>query len=182
MWSGRSLCSRLCCHKWGPRKRLTLTSNGWGDSDNQTQNVQSYTILPVSPAKAYYVEGTINGQATDFLVDTGAAVTLISKKLWCESTNGRLDNRRLTAVAGTPLKVEGWAITQLTIGPETVQHQVCVVDGLTTDAILGLDILEFQEYTIDAKHRLLHLNQQGTSVKLVSRKPQKSVIDVVIAV
>ena len=115
MWSGRSLCSRLCCHKWGPGKRLTLTSNGWrreGDSDNQTQNVQSYTILPVSPAKAYYVEGTINGQATDFLVDTGAAVTLISKKLWCESTNGQvyqLDNRRLTAVAGTPLKVEGWA-------------------------------------------------------------------------
>ena len=120
------------------------------------------------------MEGTINGHATNFLVDTGAAVTLISKKLWCESTNERvyqLDNRRLTGVDGTPLKVEGWASTQLTIGPETVQHQVCVVDGLTTDSILGLDFLELQECTIDAKHRL---NQRGMSVKLVSRKPQKS--------
>ena len=47
-----------------------------------TGTSEAISLLPVSPASAYTITGTVNKVPATFTVDMGTAVTLLSKGLW----------------------------------------------------------------------------------------------------
>ena len=48
---------------------------------NETHN-PVVNVYPVDPASSFRVDGKINGRPVSFLLDTGAAVSLIRKDIW----------------------------------------------------------------------------------------------------
>ena len=44
-------------------------------------------FLAVNPASAYHIVGTINGISIKFMLDTGAAVSLINEDTWNKLAN-----------------------------------------------------------------------------------------------
>jgi hypothetical protein len=132
--------------------------------------VITYTVSPVSPAKAYYVHGTMNNCPTKFLIDTGAAVTLMFEELWNQSGRKELSplsTKMLVGVDGSPLDVEGSAVVGLSLGTERFHHEIIVVKGLTTRAIIGLDFLEKHGCVVDTSNRsLIFRHRQNNTVPL----------------
>ena len=129
------------------------------------------SIFPVNPVPAYNVNVFVNNQPAKFVLDTGAAVTLLQKGIWDQmrQTEVALDpwtGQRLVGVEGTPLQVCGTVQVRLRLGEETFQMRVVVVDGLTVDVILGLDFLEAHSCTVDIGKKTLHFTNRGTSVTL----------------
>ena len=81
-----------------------------------------------------------------FLVDTGAAILLISEATWkdlppecCKLE--QWTHQALTGVEGSPLHVLGAAAIQIEIGSQHFNIVVGVVKGIAVQAILGLDFL-----------------------------------------
>ena len=70
----------------------------------------------------------------------------------------------LVGVEGTPLHVCGTVQVELRLGEETFQPIVAVVNGLTVDAIQGLDSLEAHSCPVDIGKKTLHFTNCGTSV------------------
>ena len=97
----------------------------------------------------------MNGTPLSLLVDTGAAVTLMSKETWDDirpTTNGKLKpwfERQLVSVDRTALQVFGSMEAELTLGSRKFQSEIIVVSPLTTQAILGVDFLKEYEAQID---------------------------------
>jgi hypothetical protein len=130
-------------------------------------------ISLVTPTGGYHVEGTINGKETSFLVDTGAAVTLMRKDMWDEinSTEGEdlkpWADRRLVSVDGTPLQVYGCSSVNLTLGGRLCLADVVVVSPLTTTAILGLDFLRKYKVTVDMGSSMFNLGSHSLKLQEV---------------
>ena len=106
------------------------------------------TISVVTPTGGYRVDGKINRIPISFLLDTGAAVTLIREDVWSRINSGgqvRLEpwsEQRLVSVDGSPLDVFGQTEVELDLGRCVFQMTVVVVSPLTTEAILGLDFFK----------------------------------------
>ena len=102
-----------------------------------------------------------------FLVDTGAAVSLLNSTVW----------RKLTAKAS--LRLEPWLGARLVearlplviFGTATISTSVVVVDALTTEGILGMDFLRQHQCTIDIPGNCLLLAHQGIKVQLQGSYP-----------
>ena len=101
-----------------------------------------------------------------FLVDTGAAVTLLRKDTWDdlhnESTTGLQPwtGNPLVSVDGTSLRVHGQSRINLSLGGHQYPTDVMVVSPLTTGAILGLDFLKKHGVTIDLGISQLNLRDK----------------------
>ena len=159
----------------GPKTRATgklTTLNTPGQVfEGEVGMADSIGICPVNPIPAYKIQGQIRNQAADFVLDTGAAVTLVRKELWelsklqgmeLEEWNGK----QLVGVEGTPLHVCGIAQVQISLGGRCFQSQVVIVSGLTADAILGLDFLEANGCTINLGKKTLHFQDCNLSLSL----------------
>ena len=97
-------------------------------------------------------------------------VSLLDKEVWDKIKSIAEDlkavsNHWLVGVDGIPLKVLGSITTPLSISDINFSHRFIVAEGLTTDAILGLDFLETNKCVLDlAKGRIVIADQ---SVALV---------------
>ena len=127
---------------------------------------------PNQPISDYDLSLHVNDTPASCLVDTGAAVSLISKQLWDRleqrPTLGRAD-RKLVGVQGVPLKVCGATRVSLKFGDADTTHpaEVHVVDGITSDVILGRDFLKQNNCSVHlGAHNQLHLGTGGTTVCL----------------
>ena len=84
-----------------------------------TQKPRDLIISVITSTGGFRLERLIYGQAISFLVDTGAAVTLMRKDTWDQVTQGqKVDlepyrEQQLVSVDGTPLQVYGHASTQI---------------------------------------------------------------------
>ena len=93
----------------------------------------------------------------NFLVDTGASVTLIDVRLWRKlivpRTGCNLDKvaDEFVLADGSPLKVEGQLEIQLWWGRRSFKHDVVIADLGQEHAILGLDFLERYEAQLDLR-------------------------------
>lgn len=133
-------------------------------------------ISPVNVADTLHVDVKLFGNTCSFLVDTGAAVSLISLDVWKQLsapvTLEPLVKQRLVSVSGSPLEVAGSARVTIVIGGTGFEVTVIVVDGVAAEGILGLDFLQLHQCSIDIDKRLLYLQNASIQVQLDSRKPR----------
>ena len=81
-----------------------------------------------------------------FLVDTGSALTILRRDTWemCKKSGQQLTpwcQSKLVGAEGSQLHVFGSAIITLNLEGEIFDLSVVVIDPLTSEAILGLDVL-----------------------------------------
>ena len=125
-------------------------------------------VSPVLTSDTILVDVQLFGHPFSFLIDTGAAVSLIHLNTWkrCASSDILLQPspRQLVSVTGAPLQVLGTARVALHIQNTPLECDLLVVDGLTTDGILGLDFLRRHQCVID--FQLKTLNFTGTPISI----------------
>ena len=116
---------------------------------------------------SFQVAGKLNNTPPSFDVDTGAAVTLISRELWDKAgTQGwhgigggqrnSKDHLRICSCG--------------TLAQASFPMRVIVVERITTEAILGMDFLTANDCTIHAGKKL-EFPSLGVSVPLTSHIP-----------
>ena len=81
-----------------------------------------------------------------FLVDTGSALTILRRDTWekCKKPGQQLIpwcRSKLVGAEGSQLHVFGSALITLNLEGEIFELSVVVIDPLTSEAILGLDVL-----------------------------------------
>ena len=141
---------------------------------------------PVSPSVTYkvstvagelfkYAKVIVNSATTYALIDTGAAVTVVSESFFQSRAHSELMKRpmnvRFVGAGGEPLSITGMARINIAIGSIRTQMIVYVCKNLTEDCILGLDFLQDHQCIVDYKHKTLAAG--NASVQLL-RRPDSS--------
>ena len=130
-----------------------------------TGNTISITL--VNPALTLHVDVNVFGCHHPFLVDTGAAITLMDSSLLKQNGTAALQpitRHKLVGVSGMPLHTLGSTIIEIKVKGISLQVPVVVVEGLTADGILGLDFLKAHRCRIDIESQTLHLQQPAISI------------------
>lgn len=127
--------------------------------------------IDISPVTGgYRLQGTVNGVGVTLLVDTGAAVTLLRKDVWSQTTTtAKLEpwpGPSLVSAGGTPLTVHGCTHLDLSLGGNTFSTNFVIVSPLTSEAILGIDFLQEQQAQIDLGRGSLSLLKNGSNIRL----------------
>ena len=113
----------------------------------QDETPTSICHVPAGLSGGMSVAGAIDGMPVDFLIDTGAAVSLLSEPLArrlgvTDAELGQVDPRvQLCGAGGAVLDVIGTAVVQLTIKDTRCLHEIRVVQKLRHPCILGRDVL-----------------------------------------
>ena len=111
-------------------------------------------LFTINPHAAFHINGVINSYTVHFMLDTGAAVSLLGTYTWNKikgtSTLAPWTNPGLVGVGGTPLRVSGTATLQLELGGRQYLVEMVVAD-LRTEGILGLDFLETNKCAIETE-------------------------------
>ena len=112
-------------------------------------------VVTFSRGTGLVVVGQVDNRPVKFLVDTGASITVISKAN-DDMTSGNLNpvEFEVVQVNGDPMPVMGQKVTEITLGPLRVSHQVVVAD-VKDDAILGIDFLTQHDCKLDLSSQLL---------------------------
>ena len=89
-------------------------------------------------------------------MDTGSALTILRRDTWerCKEPQQQLVpwcQSKLVGAEGSQLRVFGSAVVKLNIEGENLDLSVVVIDPLTSEAILGLDVLT--QCTVDLSHQ-----------------------------
>ena len=82
-----------------------------------------------------------------FLVDTGAGVSLLWGDVWNRAVSGNTKmelrgTHKLVGVDGIPINVWGTVSAKVSLETLTFKQQFAIADGITAEAILGMDFLE----------------------------------------
>ena len=135
----------------------------------QNQGQCTASLLAVNPVCAYHVAGSIYGVQVCFMLDTGAAVSLLPKDVWDKTGRGHQltpwTGPRLVGVKGTPLKVHGAATMEITLAAKSFQVDFVGVAVLRTQSILGLDFMEDNHCVVNAGQKTLHLRGLGVPIQ-----------------
>ena len=124
--------------------------------------------MSVSGNCGLVIIGEINCQPLKFFIDTGAGVTLISKGIFQQMSQGVEGSLQevpfdVCGAGGSQLEVLGKDIMEITIGPLEVLHEVIVAD-IEADGILGIDFLSTHKCKVDLAGQ--HLTIHGMEVAL----------------
>ena len=129
-------------------------------------------ISPINATDTLTVDVQLFGHTFSFLVDTGAAVSLIQASTWkrCVPDSQILEpsTQRLVSVTGAPLQVAGTTTIVLNVQGMSFEAKVLIVEGLTTDGILGLDFLQFHKCSINIHKRCLYFSGLRVQIPLSS--------------
>ena len=112
-----------------PGKLPTLGAVSRTHEGNDNEAHETINILPLTTTAAFRISGQVLGSTVSFLLDTGAALTLVRKDVWDSLglTRPRLEpwsGLRLVSVDGNPLSVLGCAQTQLNLAGEEFQKRI----------------------------------------------------------
>ena len=104
------------------------------------------------------------GVHTEWLVDTGCNITLISEEIYhlipkLDRPQLEPHNSTLRMADGSPLAVLGDATLPLTVGDLTIMHKVTVAKYLE-GGIIGMNFMNSSDVCIDIKNGKLSLNGQ----------------------
>ena len=117
----------------------------------------------------------VNGKVTSALIDTGSHYSIITEEKAKEFGQINTSRRKpaLQGVTGSPLRLLGSIQLDVEVGTEgTVKHWVAVVPKsyLTTDILLGCDILKRSAFLWDVKNRTLVWGKRPYPVRVVNHK------------
>ena len=171
LWSRRTLCERL--PQQGPGKRATsaalsqATESRMQEAQDNTSNCRKQAqeslnaiptlIQPGTSTSSFLLQIEANGMDASCLIDTGAAVSLISHGLWRklqgEDTQLTLykTDHELVGVQGAPLKLLGECCIEVAFNglDRTISTPVLVAEMVTSDVILGRDFLRRNRCTVE---------------------------------
>ena len=185
-----SFIQRMCstpCPKTAAGKLQTLSPTVMGhlaEGNNYvTHDKGTVTLSSVNPAVAYHV--SLYGHTSLFLLDAGAAVSLIHSALWTRCCSNVSLQRsflvhQLMGVTDNPLTVRGAATLSLVIGKDTFHTPVLIVDDLTEDGIIGIDFLQTQHCTLNFQAQSLHFPDQHFKLDLQSTSCSMVTINAVL--
>ena len=132
---------------------------------------QIFFVSPISSTVAYKISTLINNLPVSFVLDTGAAVTILHRETWekikmPKSQLTTWTGQNLIGVEGTPLQVLGCSEIPVEIEGKTFSMKVIVVSSLTAEAIMGMDFLEANNCKIDLKQKALCFPDRNLCVPL----------------
>ena len=113
---------------------------------------------------SYHLEGFLASIPLEFIIDTGAPVSLLRMSTWRQAFHrdsslvmDKWDGERLVGVRGTPLNIVVVNHTKLHLTgiPTPLDASMLVVEGLAVEAILGLDFLERHKCAIGCEHKTI---------------------------
>eukprot|EP00731_Ephydatia_muelleri_P012465 Em0006g1359a len=121
-------------------------------------------------------------RASQCLIDTGAAVSLLSVNVWQRVAGcGRVlppiekwTGQTLVGVNGSALSVKGVAGLPLSLEGNIFNVPFVVTDDILVEAILGLDFVESNHCVIDCGHRNLTFPSRRLSLKLLPQGSSKT--------
>ena len=123
------------------------------------------------------VQGTIASTPIKLLLDTGAAVSLLSSKKWREIENTRVPivmqpwpGEKLVGVNGTPLSVRACIHAPLCIGGTQFDGSFVIASDLWVEAIVGLDFIRAHKCVIDCSNNTISFKSADVSVELLPPK------------
>ncbi|KAL5496456.1 hypothetical protein EMCRGX_G012740 [Ephydatia muelleri] len=132
--------------------------------------------LSVTCGVSYSVKGVIGVVAIAFVVDTGAAVSLIRKDVWTQLVNRdstlvleQWSGKKLVGVNGASLSICGCGNIQVLFKGTPFMVTCIVTDDITIEAILGLDFLEANSCVIDCGQKVLTFPSQKLSIPFLSK-------------
>ena len=101
-------------------------------------------LLTVNPTAAYHIKGFVNLYPVYFMLDTGAAVSLLNTQLWdvikgsCNKLT-ELHKPELVGVGGAPITARRTTKLNVNFNGQTFILNVVVADMGKTETIVGLD-------------------------------------------
>ena len=151
----------MCCKshcKFGKLETLGAT----GQALEGVSQVPRTILFTVNPATVFQIQGVINAQPVHFMIDTGAAVSLISLNCWhkIKTLEDKLNVQYkpgLVGVDGSSLQVAGTAQLYAYFAGQKFIVSAIVVESLQMPAILGIDFLESNKCVIDTGSKSLQI-------------------------
>ena len=131
--------------------------------------------MQISGAGHWFLEGWIGDHAVDFLVDSGSAVTAVSRPFFDRLSEAgapvgllRPTSRKLCGANGSQIEISGCSCCVVSFLGLRAEFPILVCD-LSTDAIIGTDTLgSVLPHTLDIKNGLL-FTERGVSLQLHRR-------------
>lgn len=148
------------------------------EAGKQAHTNATIPTLSVTAGKDCVVEGLVNGVPTSILLDTGAAMSVLSKTTW-EKSGGELrevTGRRLVGVQGDLLQLYGSVWVKVLLATEMFCADVVVAETPTADLIIGRDFLHAYECTIEMSEGgdTLHVRSRGLKLPILKAQPEPS--------
>ena len=133
---------------------------------------QTTFTLPTVNA-VFYVDGYIDKTPTQFLLDSGAAMSVVNYNVVREQPITKV-NTCAVGANGTPLDVVGQTTVTLQLADFRVDHEFTVVHSLTTDCLLGADFLQRHGAILDCCNNTLSLGQALKTIIPINLAKQPS--------
>ena len=130
------------------------------------------SAVPFSPSESYCSSANISGTSIQFIVDTGAAVSLLRSDIWDSLISARntkmdpLNGQQLIGVDGSPLHIQGCVQVSLKIAEVNFNGNFIVVDNLKAE---GLDFLKEHLCNIDIPSNCISFLQKKIKVPLQNK-------------
>ena len=126
--------------------------------------------IMLSTGQCLTVPGRIRDVRINFLIDTGAAVSVLNVNVW-ESLRryaqfqriGLVPSTAMQTVNGEPLTVRGKINVPIELADVIFPFEVNIIEGVTYDAILGKDFLEYYKSCINLSEKTLELRRDQPS-------------------
>lgn len=126
------------------------------------------------------MRGVCEGQSATFFVDTGSAVSLISKHFidhYGSVKRTKPTSLRLKSFTADNIKTYGEIHLRVVIAKQTTTHRFVVTDLADTHCLLGLDFLQASNVNINVTIQALQ-SSRGSSPFLKERKQLQEVLAV----
>jgi transposase InsO family protein len=163
-----------------PVKEDSEINESVNDYIEQGADQRNVEICKISKqSKSMRVQGHVQGVSVELLVDTGASCTLVSGEIFGklpveEVKIERVVGRKFQLADGTPLRTYGACQVNISLGTETVRHEVIGAD-ISDPGIIGFDFLEAHGCLLDLGRKRLEV--KGVEVPCI-RDTEKEKIQV----
>ena len=146
-------------------------------------NDNTHTIA-INSVSNYIMNARVFGGRVSFLIDTGAAVSLMSTEVWdrikpVDAPRLNPVNIKLVGVDGVPFQVKGSVTVQLEMPGRTFCQELIVANASTCEGILGLNFLEANECVLNLSQGTMC--SRGTNISLYAEGSQdQGIVEVVL--
>ena len=144
-----------------PFKREQASPAGGGLAKTLTEIHQIHPDI-VSVNSIFSVDGYLHDTHIKFLLDSGAAISVINYNVVRDTPITPIHTRAISA-NGSPLDVIGETVADIILGDLTVNQKFVVVRNLTVECLLGADFLQAHGAVLDCCNHTLSIGTSSRS-------------------